>query len=143
MPAPGAAPGGMPPRGRPASPPRTPVKAPDIVDPFTEEKKSQLREFVLQASNCLDKALRNGTEEEKEFVKRFHKRLLGISNLHATSHESIVAYAIMVILFREGKLEQHGEMILKLAGVVKERKHDFGRIVLGSVNKAVGDAVTR
>ena len=32
------------------------VKVPDVVDPFTEEKKSQLREFVLQASNCLDKA---------------------------------------------------------------------------------------
>ena len=118
-------------------------KVPDVVDPFTEEKKSQLREFVLQASSCLDKAVRNGSDEEKEFVRRFHKRLLGVSNLHAASYEAIVAYAIMVILFREKTLEQYSDMALKVAGVAKEKKFDFGRIILGSVSKAVGEAATR
>merc|ERR1719460_960287 len=34
-------------------------------------------------------------------------------------------------------------MILKVAGVAKEKRFDFGRIILGSLAKAVGEAVTR
>ena len=48
---------------------------------------------------------------------RFQKRILGISNLHSTSHESIVAHALTAIFLRDGKRE-HFPLMLKLAALV-------------------------